>query len=831
MPIRRIGIHIFASSHGMKGLAVAMAVVIAGLAAGAEAGNRYRYSSIGLPSWSVALHMHASLSEGTGSMAWHADKAQQYGLDALWWTDHDWRVSGTNHTRRFDFETGTLDLATLTLTEPDDAYPGDHRKWERLVPSTASHEVAIVDSVAFEGTRALRVKVWDPISSPTFEQFTYTQTGSRIQNKYGLATHLRLRFAVKPETLDPSDGRIFVNITLSDHPDGPRQLRYVIGSTDGEPASTFSLPYTSGQWNSYDLDLVAAAIFRFTMGGADSIEAEDNSLVAVEIGAETRNGSEVVFFFDDLQYNPDPALDGPVLMDWTRTASNYYETVYPGPKMHVGTEISWFRAQPHMNGYAPSLQLVDYTGYGWADTLYYAVDQIHAQDGVVALNHMYGVGVYGDLEETEQQKATRIRSKKYELLGARVYGADLMEVGYRWRHGIDTVGHMEVWDAMTGNAIFTTGNGVSDSHGTLPFHGWGPFIPGNPDRENNFVTWLFAPTLSDTDLIDAMLAGRAYFGDPYEFGWESEINLYSTDGFSMGSVVVTDLPSHDVVVEIDGLPAGADVRLLQGEIRVDPPSAYLDINWIRDEFLPAVAGSVFVDTVTIDTTTPSYVRVEVHDVAGLAIAFTNPVHFLTEVPAEGVRAPRVAANVNQIRVLSARDLTLRDTDFIPWPIQFTMTVDEDAPGLGTLEVDVSAIGAPTSVTGASTWYHDAGIVTMAGFAGTGSQVSIHWSGLDAGTVEASRPLELALEPGRPNPFGRGLVSEFALPDPAFTTLEVLDVQGRRVRILLDERRDAGVHRVAWDGKDHYGHSVAGGVYFLRLRAGGRSLTTKAVKLR
>jgi flagellar hook assembly protein FlgD len=52
-----------------------------------------------------------------------------------------------------------------------------------------------------------------------------------------------------------------------------------------------------------------------------------------------------------------------------------------------------------------------------------------------------------------------------------------------------------------------------------------------------------------------------------------------------------------------------------------------------------------------------------------------------------------------------------------------------------------------------------------------------------------------------------------------------------VRIVEDSFRDAGVHRIRWDGRDESGRSVANGVYFLRLRALGRTLTTKAVKLR
>ncbi len=183
-----------------------------------------------------------------------------------------------------------------------------------------------------------------------------------------------------------------------------------------------------------------------------------------------------------------------------------------------------------------------------------------------------------------------------------------------------------------------------------------------------------------------------------------------------------------------------------------------------------------------------------------------------------------------MRILDASGLTLLDVAASAVPPQFEITLDEDAPGIGTMELDVSIHQQPTQVTGAASWTYDAGYLSLAGFSGVGSTVSISWGGLSAPGAPIT-PREVTLAPGRPNPFGGGLVTEFALPDPAFATLEVLDVQGRRIRILLDERRDAGTHRVAWDGNDPYGRPVAGGVYFLRLRAGGRSLTTKAVKLR
>jgi len=52
-----------------------------------------------------------------------------------------------------------------------------------------------------------------------------------------------------------------------------------------------------------------------------------------------------------------------------------------------------------------------------------------------------------------------------------------------------------------------------------------------------------------------------------------------------------------------------------------------------------------------------------------------------------------------------------------------------------------------------------------------------------------------------------------------------------VRTLVDAPYPAGEHRLAWDGKDGTGRSVASGVYFIRAEAGRQSGSRKVVLLR
>jgi hypothetical protein len=102
-----------------------------------------------------------------------------------------------------------------------------------------------------------------------------------------------------------------------------------------------------------------------------------------------------------------------------------------------------------------------------------------------------------------------------------------------------------------------------------------------------------------------------------------------------------------------------------------------------------------------------------------------------------------------------------------------------------------------------------------------------WVGVDG---PVTPPATLALSSPRPNPARGPSQVEFALPRAGRVTLEVVDIQGRTVRTLLEGDREAGEHRATWDGSDASGRPSAAGVYFYRLRANGETLTRKSVRV-
>lgn len=767
---------------------------------------------------SVQLHLHGPLSEFNGSMDWHVRQAHDVGVDVLWWTEHDWRVALDTYTPRFDFESCVWDGNVRRFLEPDLA--GEQRWWE-IRYAALSHKKSIVDSLAYEGARSLRLSVAGLPGETPFQRLRLLQGASRRQNHYPLASNARLRFALFPESLDASGAKFVVQAKLSEHATEWPALRYVLGATDEEDVDAIVLPFVAGRWNTYELDFAGDARRLLSLSGADTLYAQDNSLYELEMELCARDGVQAVVFLDDLRYVVDPGRAGLSLLDWQRTAAGYYESRVPDVLHHVGTEISRYRPQPHLNAYLPEPWLPDYAGHAPDESIDWAVDQVHARGGLVSYNHPWGPGIYLEPAEPPQQRAARILRAKQDQLATRLLGCDLLEVGYRVRAGIDLAGHLDLWDCLTANAIFVTGIGVTDSHGSDFSTGWTPWQPSE-HMENNYVTWLWATGQSEVPLLSALGSGRAYFGDPYR--WKGELDLATSEGFPMGRVVLTDQPSHDVIIRAASVPITAELRLVQGEIRTDRAGS-TEVQWLRRETLTAAAANgVLCDTVSVDASVPSFVRAELWN-GSEECAFSNPLHFLRDVPPGGVAARRLATSLGGLRVRRAEGFLLRAVRLDPEANRLTLGVEETAPGLGVAELDTGEYGAPVAVEGAADWSYATGVLTLRDFGGSGDVV-VRWDGPALPQLD-----DVVLSAGRPNPFGQGFALEFALPDPGTALVEVLDVHGRRVRILHDAWTPAGWHAMTWDGRDAYGRRVADGVYWIRLRALGITRTTKAVKVR
>ncbi len=107
--------------------------------------------------------------------------------------------------------------------------------------------------------------------------------------------------------------------------------------------------------------------------------------------------------------------------------------------------------------------------------------------------------------------------------------------------------------------------------------------------------------------------------------------------------------------------------------------------------------------------------------------------------------------------------------------------------------------------------------------------------IDAGAVHQATqravPAVTALLAPAPNPFRDNATLVFSLSQPGEVELSLYSVDGRRVRTLVSERREPGVYRVAWDGRDQGRNPVAPGVFYAHLRAAGKQFTKSLVYLK
>jgi len=569
------------------------------------------------------MHVHGSFSEGVGSIDSHSHEASDLGVDVIWWSDHDFRITSYHHVSSFGFEDWNepLDRGEAWHTRPDrERFKKPRKTFRRDVAHQIEGGAAeLTDDRPQEGLRSLRIRATG--DTPAFALHAYTMAATRDLFRRPLAADVSVSIAVRPEELGP-DARAAVLVGLSEHApheDLPREiysLRYVLDNEDDHPSRrgsvyTVPLPYRPGEWNAYELHVTEDAVAGFPF-----LEGRDNSLHELEVGVEARRGATATASFDALEIEQRHA--GPPVFGLQRGLIDTVGREYPDVHQLQGVEMSYTRT--HLNEFSVDTGLIDYDDLfaesdepdsrvsdpAAFDALVSrrAVEAVHARGGLVSYNHLFGVSREG--ENGRQSKEELFR----KLLENRVYGADILEVGYRARGGHDLADHLWVWDRLAQAGLRLVGTGVSDSHG------------GRGQRwrtsRNNFVSWIYADSTEKADLIEGLRHGRVYFGDPAHF--DGKLDLWTDGGQLMGALVRTAAPRVGVTVAIEGCEEGDVVRLVQPG-RPDATSTAAG-DTFREHHEVALAGDG-----------PSLVRVEVTDGEGRARVYGNPIYFLPPAPA------------------------------------------------------------------------------------------------------------------------------------------------------------------------------------------------------
>jgi len=93
------------------------------------------------------------------------------------------------------------------------------------------------------------------------------------------------------------------------------------------------------------------------------------------------------------------------------------------------------------------------------------------------------------------------------------------------------------------------------------------------------------------------------------------------------------------------------------------------------------------------------------------------------------------------------------------------------------------------------------------------------------------PGQIFVEQNSPNPFNPLTTISFVITSDQTVKIEVYNIMGQKVKVLVDDFLAAGRHSVVWNAVDENGSSVSSGMYLYRVTNGTRLETRKMLLIR
>jgi hypothetical protein len=592
----------------------------------------------GTSAYSMAMHVHSSFSEQSGSMDSQLFQAATNSVDVLWWTDHDARMDGIGYRQ-------TVHFTSLTA---ENGGPGQGGAW-----TWTKAESGPVASGSGGGIVGTPCSPNDPVAGGSMHLTAKSKT--TVTAKYGYYadshpggwnyrdnltgqsltidvlptsgwTRGYLELLVATSYHEASGGRAAGDYTLSYQfvPPGVPAGRVANGI---QGVITIPVTPTSAQnpWCTVTItpSTDIAALW-------PDLDYRDFALFGLTLSAAS-NGDLVGGYFDYLRFNRQ--ISGEAFLRQQIDMEAVLAPKYPSVVQRQGLEVSWLL--PHLNWFGGAVVIPDYgstTPKTYTEYLRNtAVPQIHAAGGLVSYNHPYGYDDPAQLP-VAQQNALLVQVAKTLLPTATTsaaLGADLLEVGYTLRQGVNLAHHVALWDVMSRNAVFLTGNGTNDDHFGQNWSG----------ITNNWATSTWAASTAEVDLLASLVAGRAWCGSLSSY--RGSLDLLVDGSCPMGSVSVSSVTSRHLVASATGIPAGGSLQVLQGAVDYAGTAGLAANTQVIGAYTPAdlAGGSV---TQPIDTSQGSFVRTQVLSASGAMIGLSNPVWLLQTAPPGGIPTPRAA---------------------------------------------------------------------------------------------------------------------------------------------------------------------------------------------
>lgn len=531
----------------------------------------------------VALHVHGSFSEGTAAMRMQATRAGESGYDALWWTDHDWRLARHTHLGRVDFTTIDDPKDCVRVAPRGAAWSPDRRcidrRWSED-PGRSNGSGVVGTDVADCAGLAIQVA-----AAPTGSRRVVDLDAEGGRLKAALAAEPTL---VVSGSFSGSEASGWLEILLSEHPlpeSGGAfrpKLRYRLGgesptTENGVIERVSDLAPGGGR---IELDLARELARGNVPGGLD------HSLAGVSFVVEGAPSGHGRLCLESLELTT-AATPRQALERRAGIAADLESEL--GVRQHSGLELSYSH---HLVALLPSgHELPDFERHPHGMEGVEAVRWIHRQGGVAVYAHPFGAG-----QDLTPSRADRLKQRWDLAVGSRIFGADLLEVGYRQRV-LGLAEHLELWDRLLDAGQRVVAVGTNDSH-----DGGAGWTTGN-----DFATWVWAADTTDEELLRGLREGRAFFG-PTAF--RGAVDLLMAGRPVMGSV----LSRQSGAVEIEARVAGASGATLRWVVD----------GRVRREVITGQGSSTADQRLRVES--PRFVRLEVWR-DGAPVVFSNPVFF------------------------------------------------------------------------------------------------------------------------------------------------------------------------------------------------------------
>lgn len=554
----------------------------------------------GLLPVSMAMHLHASFSEGAASMETHLDQAERAGVDVIWWTEHDFRVQAHGYRQAVRFE---------GVVEPEGQLDWTWTSSQAGEVTDATGTFVDAPHSPEEPGRALRLRA----TGPGNDWGVLTFEGAAWNSTY--TTNLSdtvLELDVLAESVGP-DAELVVELLSSyrpargDRPAGQYTLQYRVGPTAGRTTEgdgrlgvvSRPAPNTWIRMQMRPVDDIAALW--------PDLVAGDSGLFVLRLLVRARRGATVSAVVDRLRFVRQRRDDQSALLIQSELMAAYAAR-YPRVRQHQGGELSLVR---HLNRFGGRAFLPDYgDGPPFKDDSIEAamamVEQVHAHRGIASYNHPPS----GDPTALGR-----------ELVETGNLGAELIEVGT----GRSITSLAYAYDIAARNGVFVTATGVTDDHDGDDWAG----------QETRWITSAWAASTDEAELVSALTAGRCWVVDPAAYRGSIDISVQGRAG--MGGVLVTQATRVPVEVTLTDLPKDSTVEVLTGLADL---AGLGDLRPVNDLMtVPAIRAERRIGLDLLPGT-GRYVRAMVRDAAGAVVGFSNPLWVLPKTPPGGVPAER-----------------------------------------------------------------------------------------------------------------------------------------------------------------------------------------------